>query len=112
MHSKQHVQNSLSRTWCIAMVALATAVAFGLMASVTQTAQAQTFTVIHAFTGGADGARPYAGPTMDLEGNLYGTDWAVVGPDTVRFTSSRRRTATGSSLPCTSSPEATMGQFH
>jgi uncharacterized repeat protein (TIGR03803 family) len=77
MHDKQHVQNSLSRTiWCLEMAALVIGVAFGLLASVAQTAQAQTFTVIHAFTGGADGARPYAGTTMDLEGNLYGTDWA------------------------------------
>ena len=71
MHDKQHVQNSLSRTiWCLEMAALVIGVAFGLLASVAQTAQAQTFTVIHAFTGGADGARPYAGTTMDLEGNL------------------------------------------
>jgi len=35
--------------------------------------QAQTFNVIHAFTGGQDGAGPYAGLTMDRAGNLYGT---------------------------------------
>jgi hypothetical protein len=35
-------------------------------------ARAQTYTVIHAF-GGADGANPYAGLTMDRAGNLYGT---------------------------------------
>ncbi len=34
-------------------------------------AQAQTFTVIHSFTGGGDGAQPYAGLTMDAPGNLY-----------------------------------------
>ncbi len=37
------------------------------------TAQAQTFTVLHNFTGGADGAVPVAGLTMDRGGNLYGT---------------------------------------
>lgn len=37
------------------------------------TAQAQTFNVIHNFTGGADGASPSAGLTMDNGGNLYGT---------------------------------------
>ena len=38
-----------------------------------QTAQAQTFTVIHTFTGGIDGAAPEAGLTLDGAGNLYGT---------------------------------------
>jgi uncharacterized repeat protein (TIGR03803 family) len=36
-------------------------------------AQAQTYTLIHSFTGGADGATPYGvGLTMDAAGNLYG----------------------------------------
>src|SRR5579871_505782 len=35
-------------------------------------AQAQTFTVIHSFTGNQDGAQPYASLTLD-SGNLYGT---------------------------------------
>ncbi|MGC2109613.1 MAG: choice-of-anchor tandem repeat GloVer-containing protein [Candidatus Korobacteraceae bacterium] len=35
--------------------------------------QAQTFTVIHNFSGGADGATPYAGLTLDRSGNFYGT---------------------------------------
>lgn len=30
-------------------------------------------TVLHSFTGGSDGAFPYAGLTMDGSGNLYGT---------------------------------------
>jgi len=38
-----------------------------------QPAQAQTFTVLHHFTGGADGGNPWAGLTMDRAGNLYGT---------------------------------------
>lgn len=36
-------------------------------------AQAQTFNVLHNFSGGGDGATPYAGVTMDRAGNLYGT---------------------------------------
>ena len=36
-------------------------------------AQAQTLTVLHSFTGGADGEYPEAGLTMDGAGNLYGT---------------------------------------
>ena len=35
--------------------------------------QAQTFTVLHSFTGGADGYSPLAGLTLDHAGNLYGT---------------------------------------
>jgi uncharacterized repeat protein (TIGR03803 family) len=36
-------------------------------------AQAQTFTTLHAFTGGTDGGNPFAGLVIDKEGNLYGT---------------------------------------
>lgn len=36
-------------------------------------AQAQTFTTLYIFTGGSDGANPYAGVIQDEYGNLYGT---------------------------------------
>jgi uncharacterized repeat protein (TIGR03803 family) len=45
----------------------------GLVALVAPPAQAQTFSVIHAFTGGSDGGNPLAGFTIDPAGNLYGT---------------------------------------
>ncbi len=35
-------------------------------------AQAQTFTVLHTFTGAQDGGQPFAGLAMDEAGNLYG----------------------------------------
>jgi uncharacterized repeat protein (TIGR03803 family) len=38
----------------------------------TPAAQAQTFQVLHTFTGGGDGALPVGGLTMDRAGNLYG----------------------------------------
>jgi len=36
-------------------------------------AASQTFSIIHNFTGGAEGASPFAGLVMDAAGNLYGT---------------------------------------
>ncbi len=48
-------------------------------------AQAQTFTVLHTFTGGGDGWGPFAGLTIDAAGNLYGstTEFTVNAPGTV-----------------------------
>ena len=34
---------------------------------------AQTYSVLHNFTGGLDGASPYTGLTLGRSGNLYGT---------------------------------------
>ncbi len=42
-----------------------------------QPALAQTFTVLHDFTGGGDGAHPNAGLTSDSAGNLYGTTYGT-----------------------------------
>ena len=39
----------------------------------TPSSQAQTFTVLHNFTGGGDGAYPYSKLIVDAGGNLYGT---------------------------------------
>ena len=39
---------------------------------VMQVAQGQTFTILHNFDNGPDGAEPNAGLTMDGAGNLYG----------------------------------------
>ncbi len=58
----------LISTTCLTLL-LALAIGLLLM----PTAQAQTFTVLHNFTAGADGANPFAGLTMDRAGNLYGT---------------------------------------
>jgi len=38
-----------------------------------QSAPAQTFTILHNFTRGQDGANPWGGLTIDRAGNLYGT---------------------------------------
>jgi len=49
----------------------------------TQSAQAQTFSVIHTFSNGGDGYQPDAGLTLDSGGNLYGTTSEYSGPGTV-----------------------------
>ncbi len=76
MHGKRQFHNLLLNIISrVATVALAIAVVFGLTVVLTQWAQAQTFTVIHNFTGGGDGAYPATGLTMNATGNLYGTTW-------------------------------------
>ncbi len=51
----------------------ALAIVFGLTVVGTNAAQAQNFNLLYTFTGGLDGAQPYAGLTIDRFGNLYGT---------------------------------------
>jgi uncharacterized repeat protein (TIGR03803 family) len=52
--------------------ALALAVLFALTVVTTDAAQAQSFKVLYTFTGGPDGAQPYAGLTMRGQ-SLFGT---------------------------------------
>jgi uncharacterized repeat protein (TIGR03803 family) len=49
-------------------------VAFLFVVGLSQSARSQTYKVIHDFTV-SDGATPYAGPTLDGSGNLYGTTY-------------------------------------
>ena len=57
-------------------IALALLVVLALAIGATQSAQAQTYTVLYTFKGQPDGAIPYAGLLMDGAGNLYGTTYA------------------------------------
>jgi uncharacterized repeat protein (TIGR03803 family) len=49
------------------------ALAVGTAVVMIPLAQAQTFSVVHDFTGGSDGSDPLNGFTIDANGNLYGT---------------------------------------
>ena len=49
------------------------AVLFSIAAITAPKSRAQTFSIVHSFTGGIDGANPLAGFTIDGLGNLYGT---------------------------------------
>jgi uncharacterized repeat protein (TIGR03803 family) len=57
-----------SRYWMLAVASLFVFVMF-----VCPQLQAQTFSVVHDFTGGTDGGNPLAGLVMDASGNFYGT---------------------------------------
>ena len=46
-----------------------------LICAITPMAHAQTFTVIHNFTGGTDGGLPLTGLTVANDGKFYGTAW-------------------------------------
>jgi uncharacterized repeat protein (TIGR03803 family) len=52
---------------------LAIAVLFVPAVAAAESEQAQTFTVLHSFTGNPDGAIPYDNLVRDKAGNLYGT---------------------------------------
>jgi len=74
-NSAQHPNYSLTSIFRSATTALAIVIALAPAAVLTQSAQAQTFTVLHAFSGEAGGDEPQAGVTMDAAGNLYGTTY-------------------------------------
>ena len=83
MQSKEQSCNLIFRIISrAATAALAIATMFALTVVFTQSAQAQTFKVIHTFTG-SDGWQPSSGVTLDAAGNLYGTTMYGAGWGTV-----------------------------
>jgi len=72
-NSSQHRSWISSLVYRPATAVLALAITFALATAMTPSAQAQTFQVLHNFTGGQDGAAPLDGLTIDRNGNLYGT---------------------------------------
>jgi uncharacterized repeat protein (TIGR03803 family) len=73
--NSRHRSSTLGLNVSAATGALAVAIAFVLTVAASPAAQAQTFKVMHAFTGKTDGGWPYGGVTIDSSGNLYGTTY-------------------------------------
>ena len=71
--SKQHRIGIFGTSRRAATAALAMALLLTAVSIQAAHAQQWTIKVLHPFTGGADGALPLAGLTMDGRGNLYGT---------------------------------------
>ena len=59
----------------VSKIAMPFAMVLALSLLPMQSLRAQTYSVIHNFTAGSDGAVPYAGVTIDRAGNLYGTTY-------------------------------------
>ena len=59
----------------VSKIAMPFAMVLALSLLPMQSLRAQTYSVIHNFTGGRDGATPDAGVTIDGAGNLYGTTY-------------------------------------
>jgi uncharacterized repeat protein (TIGR03803 family) len=68
--SQQSPEHNFPANLCAATTALA--FAFALTFATIPAAQAQTYTVLHNFTNGADGEYPTGSLVMDAAGNLYG----------------------------------------
>jgi len=46
---------------------------YGSVFKLTKSGSGWTYTALHDFTGGSDGAYPFGGPAVDANGNVYGT---------------------------------------
>src|SRR5271157_1326506 len=73
-NSAEHLSRTSKLIFRPATAAMAIAIVFALTGLSTQSAQAQTYRVIHNFAEmGSDGYQPMAGLAIDAAGNLYGT---------------------------------------
>lgn len=69
---KKRAQHPTFCLGCIGVSAIQLVVFYALMLFARQPAQAQTYTVLHTFTGVLDGSSPTAGLTLLGTGNLFG----------------------------------------
>ena len=73
MTNKQNWRRSATCRIAVGALPLGLLFTSAVMGAFAQQKSTYTFTVLHRFKGGADGANPYAGVILDSEGNLYGT---------------------------------------
>ncbi len=71
----------------IRTIAVTAAIVLAMTIIAAPAAEAQTLSILHAFTGGRDGGEPYAGLTIDQAGNFYGTTSSAAQADTGRYSS-------------------------
>ena len=74
-NQRHHRDCILATSLGAAIVAMAIGIVLVLILGIAQPAQAQTYAVIHNFSG-PDGANPYSGLSMDSAGNFYGTTFS------------------------------------
>ncbi len=73
------------------------AAGWGTVFKLTHSSDGWTYSLLYAFTGGADGAAPLGGVTLDAAGNLYGTtEYGGVGPGYFGFGVVYKLTPSGS----------------
>lgn len=68
-----------SQSQLFVATSLLAALAITMVPALTVPAEAQTYSVVHNFSTGSDGANPIAGVTIDGSGSLYGTTSAGGG---------------------------------
>src|SRR5262249_16118290 len=73
MNLDKHLDNPILRFQCPKASRLILPLLLGFLG--TYAAHAQTYSVIHSFTGQPDGAVPESGLIRDADGNLYGTTY-------------------------------------
>ena len=69
----QHRLEAFETNFRTVIATFALTLLFASVFAITPAAQAQSYQVLHNFTGGGDGATPTAGVVLDTAGNLYGT---------------------------------------
>ncbi len=73
MQTGSHCKLPIEAPWRVNRIAMFSALVFAFAVLTSHAMQAQTFAVLHTFTGGNDGGNPIAGVTVGGAGTLYGT---------------------------------------